>query len=66
VQEWRKRGSANVFKDKRIGENDPTLTSEQRDLLRFQKERQVDFDFNFSTSFRLNRPFSGAKILISV
>jgi len=38
--EYRASKKDNVFKDRRFGEDDPTLSLEEKMLLRFQKERQ--------------------------
>ena len=41
MAEWRKRGKSNVFVDRRIGENDPHLSIEDKMLQRFAAERKV-------------------------
>jgi hypothetical protein len=38
--EYRASKKDNVFRDRRFGEDDPTLSLEEKMLLRFQKERQ--------------------------
>ena len=41
--EMRKRNKAGGILDRRFGENDPTMTSEEKMLERFTKEKQVHY-----------------------
>ena len=40
MKEYEERGRAGGIVDRRFGENDPTMTPEERMLARFTKERQ--------------------------
>lgn len=43
LQEFKSRGKANVFLDHRFGEDDECLAEEDKAILRFQRERQVQW-----------------------
>jgi nucleolar protein 14 len=42
--EWKNRGKVGGVVDRRIGENDPTMSLEDRMLERFAREKQVIAD----------------------
>lgn len=57
----KQESKANKFQDNRIGERNQSITQEERDLLRYQKEIQVDpmLKMTHSNQKRLkNNPFS--------
>ena len=41
LQEYKQRGNKNVFVDRRFGEQDEGLGEEEKAIMRFQRERQV-------------------------
>jgi hypothetical protein len=47
LQEYKQSGKANVFLDRRFGENDDTLEDADKAIIRFQRERQVMVHYYF-------------------
>ncbi|KAH9309726.1 hypothetical protein KI387_037637, partial [Taxus chinensis] len=41
LQEYKQSGKANMFLDRRFGENDDCLGDEDKAIIRFQRERQA-------------------------
>lgn len=54
--EYQANKKANTFKDRRFGEGDPSLSLEERMLMRFQKERQRKARRSSAGLFNLDQP----------